>query len=99
MPKDMGAATRTRPRGVTDMSRASDTVALDIPITLAAPEKDWASATLAKMAMASRSGRRDMAASALETMSFRCFYFCSVVDLYLGVKSMTPGRPGLRMDR
>jgi len=40
-----------------------------------------------------------MAVSKSETMSFRGFYFCSVVDLYLGVKSMTPGRPGLRTDR
>lgn len=29
-------------------------------------------------------------------MSFVGFYFCSVADLYLVVKQMTPGRPGLR---
>ncbi|WP_237580094.1 hypothetical protein, partial [Salmonella sp. gx-h1] len=53
----------------------------------AAPEKDWVSATLAKIARASRSGSRDMLRPMRrETRSFVGFYFCSVADLYLVVK-------------
>src|SRR4051812_18190167 len=61
------------PIRVSKRAMAFETVALDRPRSAAALEKEPVSATLAKTAQASRSGRRDITDP--ETMSFHGFPF------------------------